>query len=288
MGKKKSSKIGKWALRIALALAALLLVCSAVYFLFFPSITFVADSTFLQVYPSSDIWKLRLDYASHGTRLRVLKLADSAFDSPDRFRAAVSRARGKAVVLSPIASEYSIQEKIDVSAMLEKSVVFGIHTYTSNKCFDVTLVPNEKSGWIEAATSLEGETAKMSQNVALIYDSGYISYVEDIISCFPEGRVSEFKRLSSSSSLFHTLTLSSMDEQGIVFAMCPYVSSFHRFFIAGTTVQWIVDYRFSPVVPKANLYGLVTPDFGSVPEISKNAEKGSRSMETLAYIYVKK
>ncbi|MBR6084508.1 MAG: hypothetical protein IKP61_02695 [Spirochaetales bacterium] len=287
MGKKKSSKIGKWALRIALALVALLLVCSAVYFLFFTRITLVADSTFLQVYPSSDIWKLRVDYASRGTRLRVLKLADSSFDSPDRFKAAVSKARGKAVVLSPIASEYCIQEKIDVSALLEKSVVLGIHSYSSNKCFDCTLVPNERSGWMDAATSLEAETSKMSQNVALVYDSGDIAYIEDIVMCFPEGHVSEFKR-QSSSSLFQTMTLSAMDEQGIVFAMCPYVSSFHRFFISSTTVQWIIDYRFVSVVPKSNLYGLVTPDFKSIPGIAKNVEKGSRSMESLAYIYVKK
>ena len=70
--------------------------------------------------------------------------------------------------------------------------------------------------------------------------------------------------------------------------MCPYVSSFHRFFVNSTTVQWIVDYRFESVVPAENLYGVVTPDFGVVPEISKNAEKNGHSSEALPYVYVRK
>ena len=90
------------------------------------------------------------------------------------------------------------------------------------------------------------------------------------------------------TSLFQTNTLAAFDEKGIVFAMCPYVTSFHRFFSKETTVQWITDYRFSSVVPEANLYGLVTPDFESVLEIARNVEKGSRSIEALAYTYVKK
>ena len=287
MGKKKSSKIVKWVLRIALAVLALLLICCAVYFLLFPRITFVADSSFLQVYSSSDIWQLRLDYASHGTRLRVLKLADSAFDSPDKFKAAVSKARGRAVVLSPIASEYCIQEEIDASALLGKSNVLGIHMNTETDCFDCTLVPDEVSGWIEAATSLAADTSSMSQNVALVYEYESISFAKDIISCFPSGHVSEYQRMPG-TSLFQTNTLAEFDEKGIVFAMCPYVTSFHRFFSKETTVQWITDYRFASVVPEANLYGLVTPDFEAIIGIARNVEKGSRSIETLAYIYVKK
>ena len=287
MGKRKMSKMGKWALRIALAVLALLLVSCAVYFLFFPRITLVADSSFVQVYPSSEIWKLRWDYASHGRRLCVLKLADSSFDSPDGFKAAVSGARGKTVVLSPIVSEYSIQEEIDVSALLSRSIVLGIHTNSGTGCFDCTLVPDEKSGWIEAATSLEADTSKMSCNVALVYEYESITFAEDIISCFPTGHVSVFQRMPG-TSLFQTNTLAEFDEQGIVFAMCPYVTSFHRFFTKETAVQWITDYRFSQVVPADNLYGLVTPDFEAVLGIAKNVEKGSRSEETLSYVFVKK
>ena len=71
-------------------------------------------------------------------------------------------------------------------------------------------------------------------------------------------------------------------------AMCPYVSSFHRFFVGNTTVQWIVDYRFASVVPSDNLYGVVVPDLSVVIGISKTAEKGVYASDSLPYRYVKK
>ena len=284
---KKSPKLLKIVLRIVALLLLLVLLCAAVYFLFFPKITLVSDSSFRQVYTPSDMWSLRLEYASHGFRLKVMKLADSAFDSEDAFKAALSKAKGRAVILSPLAGEYCVANGIGVSELLEKSIVVGINMNPESVCFDVTLVPDEKSGWIEAAAILASETSKMSQNVGLVYESEAISYVEDIVSCFPEGHVSEFKKVSG-TSLFPTNTLEAMDEQGIVIAMCPYVSSFHRFFVNSTTVQWIVDYRFASVVPKTNLYGIVVPDLSVVIGISKTAEKGGYASDSLPYRYVKK
>ena len=287
MGKKKMSKVWKWVLRIAAILLFLALICSAVYLLAFPRITLVTDSSFLQVYPSSDIRSLRSEYASHGIRLKVLKLADSAFDSEEQFKAALGKARGRAVVLSPLASEYCIREEIDVAMLLEKSLVVGINVDSENEVFDCTLVPDEKTGWIEAAITLEAETSKMSQNVALVYESEGIAYIEDIVSCFPNGRITEFKKVSN-SSVFVSNALDKMDNQGIVIAMCPYVSSFPRFFISGTTVKWVVDYRFASVVPADNLYGVVIPDLGVVTDIPKAADKTSRTVYSLPYKYVKK
>ena len=127
----------------------------------------------------------------------------------------------------------------------------------------------------------------MSQNVALVYESEGISYIEDIVSCFPNGHVSEFKKIPG-SSLFPTNTKAAMDEQGIVLALCPYVSSFHRFFVSESTVKWIVDYRFASVVPEENLYGVVMPDLELIPEILGSADKEKRSTGYLTYIYVKK
>ena len=287
MGKKKSPKLLKIMLCIAALLLLLVLLCTAVYFLLFPRITLVSDSSFQQVFTSSDVRSLRLEYASHGLRLKVMKLADSAFDSEDAFRTALSKAKGTSVLLSPLASEYCVVNGIRISELLEKSIVIGIHIYPAGGCFDFTLVPDEKTGWIEAATALADETSKMAQNAALVYEPEGISYIEDIVSCFPEGHVSEFKK-GSGTSLFPTNTLNAMDEQGIVIAMCPYVSSFQRFFVSSTTVKWIVDYRFASVVPPKNLYGAVVPDLSVVIGISKTAEKGVYASDSLPYRYVKK
>ena len=213
MGKKKSPKLLKIVLRIVALVLLLVLLCAAVYFLLFPKITLVSDSSFRQIYPSSDLWSLRLEYASQGFRLKVMKLADSAFDSEDSFRAALSKVKGRAVLLSPLASEYCVVNEIRICELLEKSIVVGINIDSASRCFDVTLVPDEKSGWIEAATALEAETSGMSQNVALVSESEGIFYLEDIISCFPEGHISEFKKISG-ASLFPSRTLEAMDIPG--------------------------------------------------------------------------
>ena len=86
----------------------------------------------------------------------------------------------------------------------------------------------------------------------------------------------------------HVKICEEMDRQGIVLAMCPYVSTFYRFFSNETTVQWVVDYRFASVVPEKNLYAVVIPDFAGLQYVAEDVEKHSHTLGTLPYIYVKR
>ena len=285
MQKKKRKGMG--ALIAALAVVLFCAACALVYLFAFPRVSIVADSSFFQVVPSSDLIRLRLNYAFGGTRLSVVKLDDQCFSFKDLFVNAVSKIKGKTVVLSPMVSEYAIAEDVDVSSVLEQSTVIGITVDKENTCFDCILIPDELPGWLDASSIIEAETSKMSQNVALVYSANKVSYIQDIIDAFPAGHVSVFEK-KGSSAIFASNTLEEMDRQGIVLALCPYVSTFYRFFSNETTVQWVVDYRFASVVPEKNLYAVVIPDFSGLQYAAEDVEKHSNTLKTLPYIYVKR
>ncbi len=285
MQKKKRKGMG--ALIAALAVVLFCAACALVYLFAFPRVSIVADSSFFQVVPSSDLIRLRLNYAFGGTRLSVVKLDDQCFSFKDLFVNAVSKIKGKTVVLSPMVSEYAIAEDVDVSSVLEQSTVIGITVDKENTCFDCILIPDELPGWLDASSIVEAETSKMSQNVALVYSANKVSYIQDIIDAFPAGHVSVFEK-KGSSAIFASNTLEEMDRQGIVLALCPYVSTFYRFFSNETTVQWVVDYRFASVVPEKNLYAVVIPDFSGLRYVAEDVEKHSNTLKTLPYIYVKR
>ena len=285
MQKKKRKGMG--ALIAALAVVLFCAACALVYLFAFPRVSIVADSSFFQVVPSSDLIRLRLNYAFGGTRLSVVKLDDQCFSFKDLFVNAVSKIKGKTVVLSPMVSEYAIAEDVDVSSVLEQSTVIGITVDKENTCFDCILIPDELSGWLDASSIIEAETSKMSQNVALVYSANKVSYIQDIIDAFPAGHVSVFEK-KGSSAIFASNTLEEMDRQGIVLALCPYVSTFYRFFSNETTVQWVVDYRFASVVPEKNLYAVVIPDFSGLQYAAEDVEKHSNTLKTLPCIYVKR
>ena len=103
--KQKKNRKG---MGIVIAVAAIVLLCAAcavVYLFAFPRISIVADGSFFQVVPKTDLIRLRLNYAFSGTRLSVVKLDDQCFNYKDLFVNDVSKVRGKTVLLSPMVSE---------------------------------------------------------------------------------------------------------------------------------------------------------------------------------------
>ena len=292
MGKKKAAKTakvkkkGRGALIMVLCVAALAAACACVYLFAFTRMTFVVDDAFLQVYPRKRLLGLRLGYAAKGIRLSVLKLDEDAFYSEDMFTSELSKAGGKTVVLSPLASDYVRQNVIMISQTLPDSTVVGITMEEGFGLFDAVLVPDEVSGWTEAAQSIAAETSKMAQNVALVYSYGNVNYIEDIVSCFPVGHGTTYER-GRTDSHFVRNTLADMDREGILVALCPYVVNLYSFFNSDTSVKWVVDYRFADVVPEKNLYAVVIPDFSIFAQLN-DVEKGAGVSIDLTYVYEKK
>ena len=271
---------------ILFAVLALVLVCSAVYFLVFPTFTIVSDNAFSQVLPKATVRRLGLSLASKGIRLRIENIGDDSFFNDSLFSARIRKVKGDWVLLGPVSATYAITEGINVSDILQRSVVFALHGNNHSGLFDCNLVSDEKTGWIRAAKQIAEEFSTTSRNAALIYEKNSISYSEDIIDCFENGRLSVFAD-EKGSSLFVSETKKEMENLGIVVAMCPAEKKLGDFFKTADTLFWVVDYRYAPAVPSGRLYAMVVPDFEGAFEKMMEVRKGSSSTLTLEYLYEK-
>ena len=291
MGNERRKEKGHGALKVIIITVSVLVLlagaAAAVYFFAFGSVTIISDTSFRQVVPSGSLSSLRLGLALEGKRLKVVTLPDQCFNSTEVFRSALTSAGGDYVILTPVPAAYAVIYMVDVSDLLQDAVAIGIHDETGAANFDVTLVSNELSGWKAAASAIQSETASMPQNIALVYEKTVDELAQGIVDSFPAGHVTEFRK-EGTSRLFASTSYEKMDEQGIVLALCPYVSGFSYFFSDLHSVSWIVDYRFAHTVPQFNLYGVVTPDFKSLPDIIKDAEKRSHATVLLDYVYEKR
>jgi len=290
MGNNRKKEKGGRALKTFIMFSVLVVLAgaaAAVYFIVFDTVTVVSDTSFRQVVPSGDFTSLMLKLALEGKRLRIVTIADRYFNSPDLFRARLASEGGSCVILTPVPAAYAVINSVDVSALLPDTVVIGIHDGTGTASFDVTLVSDELSGWTAVASALQADQGSMSRNIGLVYENLVDELAQGIVGAFPAGHITEMRK-EGTARMFAIASFNTMDSQGIVLAMCPYVTGFASFFSEHHSVMWIVDYRFAPTVPDANLYGVVTPDLGSLPAIIKAAEKGSRTALPLTYVYEKR
>ncbi len=283
---KVRNRLRKAILIVLAAVLALALVCSAVYFLAFRTFTIVSDSAFSQVLPKASIRRMALSLATKGIRLKVQNLSDDAFFNEGLFTSGIRKVKGNWVLLSPVSSAFAISEGINVSEILDRSVVIALHEKTDSGLFDCNLVSDEGTGWVRAAGRIADEFSTTSQNVALIYEKDSISYLQDIVDCFGYGRISLFED-EKSSGLFVNETKKELENLGIVVAMCPSDRRLGDFFKTSDSLFWVVDYRFAPAVPSGQLYGMVVPDFQTAFEQAMLAGKGSSSTVTLEYLYEK-
>ena len=273
-----------------ITVSALLLAAgaaAAVYFLAFDSLALVTDNAFMQVMPSGTIGGLRMSLVGKGMRLKVVKLSDDTLNSSGLFSSTLAALKDDYIVLTPVSAAYAVNNEIDVSELKPSSVVLAVHDESALRYFDCTLVSDEMSGWEKASEAIGSETASMSQNIGLVYDEKGRTLAQGIVSCFPDGHVTEFERVGA-SKLFASNTLGEMDRLGIVLAMCPYVGGFSEFFGSESSVSWITDYRLAQVVTEGKLYGIVLPDFRSLADIARRTQKGDHSSVGLEYVYEKK
>ena len=283
-GKAKKKRTG---LVVLCVVAAVLAACAAVYFLVFDSLVFVTDSAYSAVIPVKDMLILRLNCALKGIRLHVVRIKDSVYEYPAMFAPELAGLKGDYVLLTPVAAATALDSGTDVSALLPDSVVIAIGPESGRVAFDVTLVSDDASGWKAAAAKVASELSPMSQNAALVYDSSVNFDIRNITEAFASGRLSVFHN-DGSKRLFNSETATALASQSIVVALCPHLTGLADMVRSASTVSWIVDYRFRNAVPADNLYGVVAPDFKSVPGMLKDMQKGSRTTMELGYVYEKK
>ena len=280
---------GKTRKPLLIVLIVILAVASAlalVYYFAFPTFTIISDSAFSAVLPKAELRRLGLSMATKGIRLKIEAFENDCFYAPESFSSHLERVTGKWVLFGPTASSFSVQNEINVRDILARSVTIGIYADPDTNLFDCTLVSDFTSGWIEAATAISDEMSKTSRNTALVYENSVILLAQDIESCFQTGWLSVYED-DGQSRLFVSTTLSEMDKQNIVIALCPYETRLNDFFKNPSSLSWVVDYRFAPVVPQSQLYGMVIPKFEEAFEKVMKITKGSIETIVLEYRYEK-
>ncbi len=284
-------------------------VLAAIYFFAFERFVLVSDPAWSYLLPSSELFSLRATLAVRGYRLVLVKPSASQLDEASAFTPMLLNLnldKGSVILLGPLASASAIRFEVDVSALLEQAVVYGM---SSQACynFDVTLVSNVKAGWLEAAKAVlkdsgsgsevgsgssagaRGKKAQtMAQKVAVVYDFAGTSAFEAINSVIAEDSLAVYFH-DGESHLFFSNTVSDMASEQVVLALCPHLENFYELLSLDSSTAWIVDYRYATIVPKSQLFGTVLPDLSGTCAASlglgKRSENELSAVVELEYKY---
>lgn len=226
----------------------------------------VSDAAWSLVMPKREFSRMGFALARKWHRLIIIQPDASEFgdsQSLESFIYSVGDKVGDGVVLmGPLVSSKVVEYEVDAGSILEKAVVYGIYG-TESPLFDATLIPKPENGWTDAASAVARKVSSMSRNVAIVSDSQGSVYNEAIMSWFQDGMVSVYIN-EDASRLFVSNTIQEMNRLGIVFGMCPHLEGFYNVFTMDETISWIVDYRYSTIVPSKQLYGTVLPDLSGL------------------------
>ncbi len=286
-------KKAKCALIILSTLFLLIAAFFAVYFFCFERFAVVSDPAWGYLLPSSERLSLRLELALSGKRLVIVNATAQDLSDASSFTPMLLSLNAPTVLLGPIASQCAIDFDLDVSSLLEASVVYGMW---KKQCslFDATIISDVDAGWKEASQTIAQTLKTMAQNVGVVYDSLGTSAYQAI-----ETEISGSSLLSylydGESHLYYSNTLSDMNQKQVVLALCPHLSGFEQFFSSGVSgvgeeansVSWIVDYRYAKIVPKQQLYGIVLPNLSGLARalVESGALKKSGQVYSLEYKY---
>ena len=261
--------LSKTAKRILVAMVVIIAIMAAVvgaFLLTAQRFVVVSDAAWSLVMPKKEFSRMRFALARKWHRLIILQpdaseLGDS--QSLESFIYDLNDEVGDGVVLfGPLVSSKIVEYNVKASSILEKTAVYGIYG-TESPLFDATLVPNPGSGWERAASAVAKKVSSMSQNIAIVSDSKGSIYNEAIMSQFQDKMVSAYIN-EDSSRLFVSNTIQEMNRLGIVLGMSPHLEGFYNVFTMDETISWIVDYRYSTIVPSKQLYGTVLPDLSGL------------------------
>ena len=263
---KRPSKTAKRILVAMAVIVAAMAAATGTFLLTARRFVVVSDAAWSLVMPKREFSRMRFALASKWYRLIILQPDASVFadsQSLESFMYDLNDEVGDGVVLlGPLASSKVVEYNVETSSILEDAAVYGIYGEGS-ALFDATLIPNPESGWMSAATEMAKKASSMSQNIAIVSDSKGSVYNETIKSQFKTGMVNEYVN-EDASRLFVSNTIQEMNRLGIVIGMCPHLEGFYNVFDMDDTISWIVDYRYSTIVPSKQLYGTVLPDLSGL------------------------
>jgi hypothetical protein len=285
-------KAGRSALIIFLAVLFLLAALCAIYFLFFSRFVLVSDPAWTYLLPKSELFSLRLELAKAGKRLVVVDATASDLSSTSSLNPMFLNLNAKELLLSPLVSQAVVAFDLNVSALLENTVVYGLWSHSCS-LFDVTVISDVNTGWTQAALALVqqwSDSQTVAQNLAVVYDSKGSSALQAIESVISSRNLIPYF-YDGTSQLYYSNTAKDMNEKQVVLALCPHLENLYELVSQDCSISWIVDYRYEKLVPKIQLYGVVLPNLSGLfktisgSSATETAQKGSGQTYTLEYKY---
>ncbi len=281
--RRKLHPIFKTLIVIALAFALFL----AVFFIFAPRFVIITDSAWSLVMPHKEFARTSLNLALRWQRLKIIEADISVLSNSKNLEDFITNLSTNkkitAILFGPLASSQIMQYNIDASSTLNNSVVYGISN-TQNNFFDITLCLNPQSGWEEASKTIAEEASSMSQNVTLVTDNMGKAYRETIVSQFPTNMVTEYIN-ENESRFFISNTIEEMKNLNTIIAFCPHLKDFYSIFSQDDTISWVVDYKYSTIVPKKQLYGIVLPNLSLFAKTAVIEKPQTKQILHLDYKY---
>lgn len=265
---KKKTKV---LLGLLIFLLVILTALAVVYFVAFERFVLVSDPAWSYLLPSSELFSMRFELAKKGYRLVLYNASASNLDSSSSLTPILLSFDCSVLFLGPLASASAIRFDINVSNLLEKTLVYGMWAQECNN-FDVTLVSNVNAGWQEAVSQT------MAQNIAVVYDYEGKSAYEAIESVTSKNSINAYYN-DNQNKFFARNTISDMNEKQVVLALCPHLEDLYDLVSLDNSISWIVDYRYAQIIPKKQLLGIVLPDLSGFVKNMKN------SVVTLNYKY---
>ncbi len=268
-------------LGLVIFLLLILAALAVIYFVAFERFVLVSDPAWSYLLPSSELHSMRFELAKNGYRLVIYNASASNLESASSFTPILLSFDCSAILLGPLASNCAVLFEIDVSSMFENAVVYGMWSHECNN-FDVTLVSDINSGWQAAVLQTT------AQNAAVVYDSEGLNAYEAIKSALPKNTFIGYYD-DGQSRLFAKNTISDMNEKQVVLALCPHLNNLYDLISLDNSLSWIVDYRYTKIVPKKQLLGIVLPDLTGFVKNTVGRElsiKGeNHTVATLNYKY---
>lgn len=255
---KRKAKIIVPAILILVIAAA-----AAVYFFMFETFTIVQDTLWKQIMPISSYLDLGIKLAKEKTRLRIVTIdQNTAFDEVGLSQTFAKLDTGEKILASPVITAAAIYMNIDVEELLVQSYVYGIGPDNGKGLFDTVLTSDDLSGWSMAAKTVWQE----NMVAAVVADASSHNQCREVYTIINDNSNvnvdSVYKyNVDDYGSVFAAAILEDMMENGVNIVFCPHTDLMRDFFTKDeNNLKWVTDYRFSYVVPKSNLLGVVCPD----------------------------
>lgn len=232
---------------------ALVLIALVVYFAAFPKVTLVRDESWNLVMPKGSDFELAKKFLHEGKRLRAVTFSQTELEEPDFIETEMKKLdTGGIILASPVVTAAVNTCDIDIKNLMQTEIIgMGINS----EYFDSVLISDTLPAWVSAAKI----AAKAEDKVAVIYDSNSIVEAKLVYENIGSENIYKYNK-DEYGEMYETEIKNTLTQDEITLVFCPPIDGMYNIVKKGINQNWIVDYRYSLVIPEENLMGVICPD----------------------------